>query len=72
MLPVMLEIIPKFPNYNFVIAGAPSQKPEFYQSIIGNARAELVMNKTYDLLNKARYALVTSGTATLEIFSDYI
>ena len=66
MLPVMLETIQHFPNYNFVVAGAPSQKPEFYQSMIGTARAELVMNQTYDVLTNARYALVTSGTATLE------
>ncbi|MCB0840462.1 MAG: lipid-A-disaccharide synthase, partial [Bacteroidetes bacterium] len=26
----------------------------------------LIMNQTYDVLSKARYALVTSGTATLE------
>ena len=66
MLPVMLETIQHFPNYNFIVAGAPSQKPEFYQSIIGTARAELVINQTYDVLTQARYALVTSGTATLE------
>lgn len=66
MLDVMLSVTESFENYQFVIAGAPSQDFEFYQSIIKNKKIAFVNNKTYDLLSFSFAALVTSGTATLE------
>ncbi len=66
MLEVMLEVVEDFSDYQFVIAGAPSQEPSFYHSFIQNTNAKLIMNQTYDLLSLANAALVTSGTATLE------
>lgn len=66
MLPTMLEMIPHFPEYKFVIAGAPSREASFYEEMIGEKPVELWMNRTYELLAKASYAMVTSGTATLE------
>ncbi len=66
MLPVMLEVIPQFPEYEFVIAQAPSQPDELYQEIMGEMKVTMVKNNTYALLQKATAALVTSGTATLE------
>lgn len=65
-LPVMLSIIDDFPEYQFVVAGAPSQDQSFYNSIIGNKNAILIQNQTYKILDVAYAALVTSGTATLE------
>lgn len=66
MLPVMLEMVSRFPDYQFVIAGAPSQREEFYRQFVGNTAVKLVMNETYAVLKNATAALVTSGTATLE------
>ena len=66
MLSVMLSIINDFPDYEFVIAGAPSQDYEFYKSFTDTYDVKFVSNKTYDLLNISSAALVTSGTATLE------
>ena len=66
MLDIMLSITDDFKDYQFVIAGAPSQDFEFYKSIIGHRRIAFVNNKTYDLLSISFAALVTSGTATLE------
>lgn len=72
MLQEMLHIVPDFPAYQFVIAGAPSIEPEFYQQFLQNIatqdaeRVKLVHRQTYDLLQHAQAALVTSGTATLE------
>ncbi len=66
MLPLMLEQIPHFPKYQFVIAGSPSQPEEFYWKFCENCNVKLVQNNTYDLLQIAEAALVTSGTATLE------
>ncbi|TCK67408.1 lipid-A-disaccharide synthase [Winogradskyella wandonensis] len=66
MLDVMLSVIEDFEDYQFVIAGAPSQEYSFYQSIIKNRPIAFVDNKTHDLLSISFAALVTSGTATLE------
>ena len=66
MLEVMLSITQDFKDYQFVIAGAPSQETEFYKPYLKKTNINLVMNKTYDILTCAHAALVTSGTATLE------
>tara|TARA_R110001632_G_scaffold6324_3_gene25752 strand:- start:12295 stop:13404 length:1110 start_codon:yes stop_codon:yes gene_type:complete len=66
MLSVMLSLVDDFSDYQFVIAGAPSQDFSFYQSIIGSKKVAFIDNKTYDLLSVSFAALVTSGTATLE------
>lgn len=65
-LPTMLSVMPKFPDYQFVIAKAPSLDKDFYKNMIGDADVQIVENQTYDLLQHASAALVTSGTATLE------
>jgi lipid-A-disaccharide synthase len=66
MLSVMLSVVDDFPEYQFVIAGAPSQEYSFYEGFTTNENIKFVSNKTYDLLRNATAALVTSGTATLE------
>lgn len=66
MLPIMLAMVTQYKNYQFVIAAAPSQSKEFYQTFIGDSDVKIVFDQTYQLLQKAEAALVTSGTATLE------
>lgn len=66
MLSVMLSVVDDFPDYQFVIAGAPSQEFAFYETFITNKNIKFISNKTYNLLKIAHVALVTSGTATLE------
>src|SRR5690606_13023968 len=65
-LPIMLSVVEQYPDYQFIIAGAPSQDESFYKSFITNENVDLVMGDTYNLLNNAHAGLVTSGTATLE------
>ena len=65
MLEIMISVTPDFPEYQFVIAGAPSQEKAFYESF-STKNVHFVSNKTYDLLSICEAALVTSGTATLE------
>ena len=66
-LPVMLEVSKFFPDYQFVIAEAPSVEDEFYKTLTQPyTNVSAVKNKTYDLLLQAKAAMVTSGTATLE------
>ena len=66
MLSIMLEIVDYYPEYQFVIAGAPSIDESFYLKIICKKDIVLVKNKTQKLLLASTAALVTSGTATLE------
>lgn len=66
MLSGMLSIVKDFPDYQFVIAGAPSQDFSFYEPFLKKENVHFISNKTYDLLQVAHAALVTSGTATLE------
>jgi len=66
MLGVMLSLVNDFKDYQFVIAGAPSQEFSFYETFIKQDNVAFISNKTYDLLSVSHAALVTSGTATLE------
>ena len=66
MLSVMLSVVNDFPDYQFVIAGAPSQEYSFYEPFLKTKNSHFISNKTYDLLSVSTAALVTSGTATLE------
>ncbi len=66
-LPIMLEVAKSFPEYQFVVAQAPGLDNDFYAPFMAPYQnVSSVQNKTYDLLLKAKAALVTSGTATLE------
>ncbi|PCE65873.1 lipid-A-disaccharide synthase [Sediminicola luteus] len=65
MLDRMLSVVPRFKDYQFVIAGAPSLDTEFYNSFTTEG-VHFVKNQTYPLLSLSYAALVTSGTATLE------
>ena len=64
-LPMMIEAVKQFPDFQPVLAGAPGIDKEFYAPYL-DAGVEVVFGQTYDLLNNSYAALVTSGTATLE------
>lgn len=67
MLPVMIEVSRQFPEYQFVISGAPGLDRDYYTKVIGaDCDIPIVFGQTYNLLKFSRAALVTSGTATLE------
>lgn len=72
MLPIMLSAQKQFELYQFVIAGAPSIDESFYNECIKGFECKIVYNQTYDLLNNASAALVTSGTATLETAMHHV
>ena len=65
-LPAMMQVAARFPQYQAVLAGAPSIADEYYEGFIRGSQVQLVKNQTYPLLAHATAALVTSGTATLE------
>lgn len=69
ILPVMLDGV-RNSNYKILLAGAPAIDDSLYYEIIKNSelKNDLVIcrNQTYDVLSVAKFALVSSGTATLE------
>jgi len=67
LLPIMLDSLSEFDDYQFVIAGAPALPGSFYEPFLKHSKnVHLIHGETYDLLSIATAALVTSGTATLE------
>lgn len=70
MLEVMLATAKHFPDYEFVVAGAPAQDTSYYEQLFAqfgvDEQVKLITGQTYALLREAKAALVTSGTATLE------
>lgn len=66
MLEIMLSVTESLKDFQFVIAGAPSQEASFYAPFLKKQNVHLLLNKTYDLLSLSHAAIVTSGTATLE------
>lgn len=65
-LPKMLEAASAYPDYQIVIAGAPSIDKSLYESYLKSYPAKIVFGETYELLQQSEVAVVTSGTATLE------
>ena len=62
----MAQVSMAFPDYQFVVAGAPSCDPELYHADLAGSNVKLIFNATYDLLYNAFAGVITSGTATLE------
>jgi lipid-A-disaccharide synthase len=66
VLPEMVSTADRFPEFQFVIAGAPSFSEEDYSSYLEGRKIPVIFNETYNLLLNSKAAIVTSGTATLE------
>ncbi|NVK63052.1 MAG: lipid-A-disaccharide synthase [Flavobacteriales bacterium] len=64
-LPIMLDALKPFTEYQVVIAGAPSLDEAFYAPF-NSENVKMISNETYHLLQSSEAAVVTSGTATLE------
>lgn len=68
MLPLFLEASKAFPKFQIVLAGM-SHHAATYQKIINKQQSNnihILYQQNYDILHHARFAMVTSGTATLE------
>lgn len=67
MLPEQIKVFDKYKDkFNFVIAGVNTFKESFYRDILQGRDIKIVFNETYNLLNVSSFAIVCSGTATLE------
>ena len=65
-LPAMVLMAAEHPGYQFVVAGAPSIDPGFYETWLEGTDVGIVHGETYALLASSFAGVVTSGTATLE------
>ncbi len=65
-LPLMLESVEHFSDFQFVVSVAPSVDVDWVANLCSGHQVTLVENDTYNLLMNSYAALVTSGTATLE------
>lgn len=65
-LPLMIAAAKEFPDYQYVIAAAPSIPEKFYRSVAQDTGLQLAFGATHTLLKYSVAAIVTSGTATLE------
>jgi lipid-A-disaccharide synthase len=66
VLPLLVRTCDIFKDQQFVLAAAPNIPLKMYTDIIADAPVKIVQGQTYALLQHAKAALVTSGTATLE------
>lgn len=66
ILPEMIKAADKLPDFQFVIAGAPTFTLEDYLPYLGKRKIPVIFDATYNLLRNSKAAVVTSGTATLE------
>ena len=66
MLDTMIGIVAQYKQVQFVIAGVRNLDPLLYEKA-EKLSIKVVFEQTYDLLHHASAAIVTSGTATLEV-----
>ncbi|MEZ5049472.1 MAG: lipid-A-disaccharide synthase [Saprospiraceae bacterium] len=70
ILPTMIEAASHFRDeYELVLAATSHIETSIYEEILNRGNAEFivkVVDKTYEVLSQADFALVASGTATLE------
>ncbi len=64
--PVMVETIKRLPNVNFGVASVSNLDDHLYDGFRAFESVRLIREDTYNLLQNAQAAIVTSGTATLE------
>lgn len=66
LLPEYLKVAKHFPGYTFRIAALSINTESFYRSFTLPQNAELVFDKTHEVLRTSNAGIITSGTATLE------
>jgi len=64
-LPLMIAASSQFPEYTVIVACAPNHDIAYYEKF-KTQEVLFIKNQTYNLLQNAELAIVTSGTATLE------
>jgi lipid-A-disaccharide synthase len=66
MLPLYAKVSKHFPDYEFWVAGMSIHGEDYYNKLLKRSKCILKIDATYEVLQQAQAALVTSGTATME------
>lgn len=83
LLPRMIDVVRKYPDYKFLLALAPAISTDFYDKIIEEHLSKInlsqqesneikdriiaLKNETYSIMKHSDAAIVNSGTASLEV-----
>jgi len=65
MMELMLNVMPEFPEYEFVVAASNTISRDYYAKLEAY-KVKAVYNQTYELMNYAIAGIIKSGTSTLE------
>lgn len=74
MMPKCMEVADRlhqtagYEDVTFVVAGAPSRDPQDYSQWTDSRKdyVRLIFNRTYSIVSNAEFAIINSGTASLE------
>jgi lipid-A-disaccharide synthase len=66
LLPRMVKVAEKFPEFNFLLATAPSIPDEVYHEYIKETEIKLLKSRAYSIMKNAQVTILSSGTASLE------
>lgn len=66
LLPRMVKMENKFPEFQFLLAGAPSVDHAVYEKHLKNSGIKLLFGETYGILKHSKATALASGTASLE------
>ena len=66
IIPVLSEVAIRFPEFQFAVATVNNLERKLYEPLRVLTNVRFVQEETYNLLQNADAAIVTSGTATLE------
>jgi lipid-A-disaccharide synthase len=66
ILPVMMEVIKYFPDYQFVVAATTSLPKQFYQDTTKGYPVTVITNDTYSIMHHSYVGLIKSGTSSIE------
>ncbi len=66
-LPIFLKLSSYYPQFDFIVAGVNIFSPEFYHSYLKDfPSVKLVIDDSYSILQNADFAVLKSGTISLE------
>jgi lipid-A-disaccharide synthase len=66
ILPVMMQVVKYFPDYQFVVSAISSLPKHLYEEPIKGFPVSLITNDTYSVMQHAHTGVVKSGTSSLE------
>ena len=66
-LPIFISLANKLDNINFLVCGVENISEKYYDEINKLNNTKLVYNDTYNAVKFSNYAIVMSGTASLEV-----